>query len=196
MAGAASNDVLMCIQHSKDGFLSAESASELDGADTMTSKDFKPGKFFEVETFSLGLKLADDDKSDGSTRSYETWRSTEKAAAAAASGQKQLFYAEPDELTVTRSIDTASPLLVRYCLNLDRLTKAVLVKRGRNSAGKLVGFLEMEFTELSIQSVDWTNGDVVQEVCRLKYEKLTVDYNRRKPDGTKLSAWNCTWAPA
>ena len=192
MANEASTDVLMCLQHSKTGFVPAESASRLDPADTMTSTDFTAGKFFEVQSFTLGMRLADNDKAGASTRTYERWRS---AGTAAPADGKQLFYAEPNELTVTRIIDTASPLLVQYCLNLERLTKAVLVKRGRNSTGSLVGFLKLEFTELAIRAVDWDDGEVVKEVCKFRYEKLSVAYNRRKPDGSKLSTWNCTWEP-
>lgn len=194
MVDAASNDVVMYLEHSS-GKLDAESSTELNALDTMTNGTFVAGKFFEVESFTVGLKLADDDKAGNSARTYETWRSTQKAAAATAASGKQLFFAKPDELSITRVIDKASPTLLQHCLKLEKLTSGVLVKRGRNSAGALVGFFKLTFSGLTVRSMDWSDDEIVREVCRFRFEKLVVDYNRRKADGSKLTPWNCVWAP-
>ncbi len=191
----ARNDVLMCL-FGDGGALDAESTSALVAADTLTQADFKAGKFFELESFNFGLRLKDDDKIGAGAatgRSYEAWRAAKTEAAKSA---KQLFFALPDELTVVRDMDKASPMLLKTCLDGKVLKRAVLVKRGRNAAGDLTGFLKMEFSDVRVRSVDWSDGDTVRETCKFKFGKLSVVYVTRKPDGSTQAKAEGTWSSA
>ena len=189
----ARNDVIMCLFKDSSA-LDAESTSQIVATDKMTQGIFQAGKFFEIESFSLALKLRDDDKAGMgavSGRTYEAWRA---AKTDTQTKGKQLFYVLPEELTVVRDLDKASPALLQCCLTGDLLKRAVLVKRGRNSVGDLTGFMKMEFNDLRVRSVDWSDGDTVRETCKFKFAKFTVTYVVRKADGSTLSSVNATWA--
>ena len=84
--------------------------------------------------------------------------------------------------------------LLKCCLDGTVLKRAVLVKRGRNAAGDLVGFLRMEFSDLLVRSVDWSDGDTIRETCKFKFGKLTVIYVTRKPDGSTQAKVEGTWS--
>ncbi len=189
----ARNDVIMCL-FDASGALPAESTSVLNPDDTLTKSVFQTGKFFEVESFTVPLKLRDDDKAGGGAggggRDYEAWR----AAKVNTVGGKQLFFVLPDELTVVRDMDIASPSLLKNCLTGVVLTKGVLVKRGRNAAGDLLGFMKMEFENLRIRAVDWSEDEPIRETCKFKYNKLTITYIKRKADGSTLASVNATWS--
>ena len=189
----ARNDVIMCLFKDTTA-LDAESTSEIVATDKMTQGIFQPGKFFEVDSFSLALKLKDDDKAGlgaGSGRSYEAWRAAKTDTPAKG---EQLFYVLPEELTVVRDMDKASPALLRCCLTGDLLKRAVLVKRGRNSVGALTGFMKMEFNDLRVRSVDWNDGDTIRETCKFKFARIVVTYVVRKADGSTMSSVNATWS--
>ena len=107
------------------------------------------------------------------------------------------FKAEPEDFSLTRMIDASSPILLQQCLSVQRFQKAVVVKRSRvASTGALAGFLRMEFFQVYLKSIDWTDGDAVRETCKFKYAGLNVTYVKRKPDGSTLSSWPCDWEPS
>ncbi len=193
----ARNDLLMCLFAGHTA-LPAESTSVITTGDTLLS-DFAQGSFFEVESFTIGFKLDDKDKTGAASptgRSYEAWRAvTSAGSGAGAIVGGQLFYAKPEELQIVRDLDTASPTLMQYCLSGDTLTKAVMVKRGRDAAGNLTGFAKWEFGALRVRSVDWSDGDTVRETCKFKFGSLAYTYNIRAQDGTFVSSVDASWSP-
>jgi type VI protein secretion system component Hcp len=89
--------------------------------------------------------------------------------------------------------DSASPILLQMCLEMQRLDKAVLVKRGRVGSGALSAYLRMEFTKLLIRSVDWGGGTSNRETFRLHFAAVNVTYLKRQSDGTTASSWPAKW---
>ena len=218
MADGSDSDVLMYLVAKGSDPIPAESQSSLIPGDKLTA-DFQKGKFFEAEGFTFGVKLKDDEgtrkKKDQAksgplfddrrdprkrgdenhadvedTRSFARWRSLSNDAVK----PTPPFMAEPEDFSLTRVIDTSSPILLQQCLDVQRFVKAVVVKRSRlASSGALAGFLRMEFFQVYLKSIDWTDGEAVRETCKFKYAAVNVTYVKRKADGTTISSWPCEW---
>ena len=216
MADTANTDVLVYVVSEKAGTVPAESMSALVDGDKLTS-DFLAGKFFEAENFTFGIKLEDnegkdekkkpkkktkldargrpvdepdDDEDDAKSRPYERWRSITDDVAQPDAG----FRAEPEDFSLLRSIDASSPILLQHCLDVQKFSKVVVVKRSRAAySGALAGFLRFEFEKVYIKSIDWTDGDAVKENCKFKFASVKVTYVKRKPDGSAASSWPCKW---
>ena len=195
MSGGEDGDVLMYFVLEKGGEpIAAESTSALADADKMT-QDFKPGKYFEVDSFSFGVDLADDEGGSldegGDSRSYARWRALKDDTPK----PEPAFQPEPQEMSFERRIDSASPALLLHCLNSRSFDKAILVKRarGRSKEGKMEGILRMEFSEVRLNAVEWRDGDIVMEVCKFRFAAVKVGYRKRKPDGSTEAMWACVW---
>ncbi len=219
MADGSDSDVLMYLIAKGSDPIQAESQSSLIPGDKLTA-DFQKGKFFEAEGFTFGIKLKDDEgarkkktdetrssghfddrrdprkRGDDNRESAEDARSFARWRALSDDAVKPTppFMAEPEDFSLTRVIDTSSPILLQQCLDVQRFVKAVVVKRSRlASSGALAGFLRMEFYQVYLKSIDWTDGDAVRETCKFKYAALNVSYVKRKADGTTMSSWPCEW---
>lgn len=193
MADASSGDILMYfVQKAGATALAAESIANLVTGDKLTA-DFKAGHFFEVENFNFSIALADDEGGGppgGDQRSYSRWRALKETTAK----PTPPFQAEPQDVSITRRIDSSSPVLLQHCLETHRFDKAVLVKRSRTGTqGHLSGFLRMEFEKVWVKAIEWEDGDTVKETCKFKYAALKVTYVKRKPDGNPASTWPCSW---
>ena len=83
---------------------------------------------------------------------------------------------------------------MQHCLDVQKFSKAVVVKRTRSSrSGALTGFLRFEFEKVYVKSIEWADGDAVKESCKFKFASVKVTYIKRKPDGTVASSWPCEW---
>lgn len=104
-------------------------------------------------------------------------------------GKAPLYGAHLQEISVTRVLDKASPKLLEYCLKLESFTKAVIVKRkvvGRAHGGtrEHQGFLRLEFEEPLITSVEWDDGEVIEEKLKFVCRGIKVTYRPQNDDGS------------
>jgi type VI protein secretion system component Hcp len=195
MADEKQNDVLMYLI-AKEGSqpIEAESTSALSGQDARLMQGFVAGRYFSAETFSFSTVLADDEGfgavESADTRSYSRWRGLKI-------GQPRPdppFRAEPEDVSITRMIDSSSPILLKYCLDTQPFSSAVLVKRSRiGTANMLSPILRLEFTTVWIKAVEWEDGDAIKETCKFKFNAVKATYVKRKPDGRVDSLWPCSW---
>lgn len=200
MSDAKQSDVLAYFQRKDDAKpLPADALSSLvdeqGGQKDALIFDFQPGYFFVADTFTFGATLADDegenilDANEG--RSYGRWRSLKGSAPK----PHPPFRTEPDDLSITRMIDSCSPLLLSHCLDTKPFSKAVIVKRSRDSRnGILATILRLEFTTVWIKAVEWEDGDAVVETIKFKFNEVAVTYVQRKPDGSAGPKWPCSWS--
>ncbi len=202
MSETKQSDVLAYFQRSGDANgIPAEAQSALrdendkdDKIDPLL-KDFKPGFFFTADTFTFGATLADDEGENlinpEEGRSYGRWR----ALKIHEPKPTPPFRTEPDDVSITRMIDSSSPLLLNHCLDTKSFSKAVIVKRSRNGAdGKLLPILRLEFTTVWIKVVEWEDGDAIVETVKFKFNAVEAIYVKRKSDGTVGSQWPAKWA--
>ncbi|PAY17637.1 type VI secretion system tube protein Hcp [Rhodopirellula sp. SM50] len=98
------------------------------------------------------------------------------------------------DISVTKWIDTASPILMLYCANGDHFDNATLVVR---KAGKLpLEYLTIKMKNVLVTSVS-TGGsggeDRLTENVTLNFRDVKVEYKAQKPDGTADTAKEFGW---
>jgi type VI secretion system protein ImpC len=189
------SDVLMYFIRKGSDPIEAESSSAIDNKSDAMTRDFKPGKFFEVTDFTLGIKLKDSEThgaqadDTGEEGSYARWR----AMGSSDAKPNPVYKADIDDFSISRMIDVSSPILLKYCLARDRFDKAVLVKRARTPSGIVLGFLRLEFTQVLIKSISWADGEAVRETCKFRYASVDVKYIRRQMVDSSATTLNCKW---
>ena len=191
----------------------AECALEIFPSDTLM-QDFKEApysdysSFFEVTSFELGIDVHEDDEShsafsqqarlgkqnsQSSTQPmkakgvpFARWRSATRDEA------ERIARSYPVEFKVSsfeRLIDAASPIFVERCLRSQKFDSAVLVKRiSQGPAGgtprPTVGYLRIDFTDVLITGIEWTDGDLVKEKCEFICNRMDFRYRVQKTEGT------------
>jgi type VI protein secretion system component Hcp len=212
MASNNNLDILMKIVDVKSGAIAGEGMSTLDQEDPYT-EDFKPGLFFEIEDFDVGIGLEDTDSSSrksaqtpgpgGALSANQTAQDAKKTGKFAKWVQgldiggggggtgSQLFPIQLEEVSITRQIDQASPLLFQRCFLTQDFASATLVMR---KAGDLMygpkgniasmPFLRIDFKPILITSITWDVGDVVKEKLKFVCREIKVQYRPQKNDGS------------
>ena len=194
-------DLMMQFLAVGKGAITAGASGAMTKGDSL-SQDFKPDKYFEVEAFDFDLELKDDEgdrykpvpttptEAPGGSKSFARWRAVKP-------GQDEVkvpYRCKPSAFSITRLIDDASPTLFKHCAMREKLAGGVLIKRGlANSGLGALTFLRMEFVDVMITSIEWSDGEVVKEKCRFTFRDLAIKYVRRKPDGAPDTTWPCEW---
>ncbi len=213
-----STDVLMTFLNGGNG-VPAECQAKWDKGDSMKT-DFTTGTFFQIDDFSLGAGLESEDSDDeedsrGESSSGGNNLSSRNARKSSGSqkskksrGNKFSKYIlegslrypiDMEEISISRQLDKASPIFLESCLKLHAFTKAVIVKRkvvGGVMAKSNVshqGFLRLEFNAPLITSVDWEDGDTVQEKLKFICRGVSVAYRPQKPDGSLGDPVSMSW---
>lgn len=88
------------------------------------------------------------------------------------------------DLSVTKWVDKASPVLMLYCANGDHFTKAVLIVR--KAGKKPLEYLKIEMKKVLVTSVS-TGGsggeDKLTENVSLNFAEMAVNYIEQTPEG-------------
>jgi type VI protein secretion system component Hcp len=146
------------------------SQAELD-ADTLLS-GFKLGQFFEVSDVDLGFSTSD---------------STTKGGAA----NKAI---DGDPVSVTRTIDAASPTIMQYCVDAVTLDSAAIVKRRAAGVGATgLGYLRLDFTGVLITRVAWSDSHVVKETITMIYREVKITYRQQESSGRLGAKHHAEW---
>lgn len=98
------------------------------------------------------------------------------------------------DISVTKWVDKASPVLMLYCANGDHFEKANLVVR---KAGKTpLEYIKLEMTKVMITSVS-TGGsggeDKLTENVTLNFSDVKVEYSKQKDDGSGEAPVTFAW---
>ena len=98
------------------------------------------------------------------------------------------------DISVTKWIDVASPILMVYCSNGDHFEKAKLTVR--KAGKKPLEYLIIHMEKVLITSVS-TGGsggeDKLTENVTLNFAKVKVEYKEQKPDGSAGTTKEYTW---
>lgn len=88
-----------------------------------------------------------------------------------------------NDLTITHTLDAASPILALHCATGQHIKSGTLVNR---KAGKdQQEYLIIKLSDILISNVsDSAGGDIPHESVSLNYAKIEVEYKAQKPDGT------------
>jgi type VI secretion system secreted protein Hcp len=98
------------------------------------------------------------------------------------------------DISVTKWVDKASPVLMLYCANGDHFAKANLVVR---KAGKTpLEYIKIEMTKVMVTAVS-TGGsggeDKLTENVVLNFSDVKVEYSKQKDDGTGEAPVTFAW---
>ncbi|MBE0618100.1 MAG: type VI secretion system tube protein Hcp, partial [Proteobacteria bacterium] len=98
------------------------------------------------------------------------------------------------DLTFTKWVDKASPVLMKMCCNGEQFPEALLTIR---KAGKTpLEYLKIKMEKVMITSVS-TGGsggeEVLTENVTLNFAKFSYDYTPQKPDGSGDAAVTMSW---
>ena len=210
MSGSKNIDILMKFQISGNSYLEAESTDSL-GLDAFYSggqadpllQGFQKGKVFEVFDFSFGAGNKSNSESD------EVQELKNDRRAAKDKGDKEAIQrfdrkiqkrqnseiktwqfgelnndVEMQPVTFSRSVDKGSSTLLKRCFDSVYFDSVTLVKRrsvGRNLSG--YAYLRMDFGEVMIGNIAWTDDDEVKETITLHFRKILIQYCPILPSG-------------
>lgn len=201
----------LVMKFTKGQALNGEGVSLLDSSDSFVS-DFTHGKFFEIESFTLGLAVEDQDSGSnalntaslqrssgaggngaGAKPSFAAWRDAKNKTLQQVSQISYPVRLEP--FTFTKGMDKASPVLFQSCCNSVSFDSATLVKRkvaGENN--QLLGFLRFDFSDVLIVGIDWSDDAEIKETCKFICRGVKVQYKRQNSDGSLGAASPATWS--
>ncbi len=98
------------------------------------------------------------------------------------------------DISVTKWVDSASPVLMLYCANGDHFEKGTLTvrKAGKKPLEYLV--INMESVMVTSVSTGGSGGeDRLTENVTLNFAKSKVEYKEQKPDGSGAPAVEFVW---
>ena len=173
--------------------IDAECQTTVDSKDDLLH-DFKTGKFFEIDEFSFGAGLEDDDSSGEKRNPAGVSHSHRTRFSNWLRGETKSYPVDLEPFTFSRQMDQASPLLFEMCCDSKSFASATLIKRkaaGSDVSGR--AFLRIDFKDVLVIGVDWDSGDVVKEKCKFICRGVKVQYKPQTADGTLGAAVPGNW---
>ena len=101
-----------------------------------------------------------------------------------------------NDITLTKSVDSMSPILFKYASTGSHFKSARLVVRQVGSRDGL-GHLQYEFNTVFVTSVNWagnTGDDSVGESIVLKAGAMLIRYEKQNPNGTFAKPSVASWS--
>jgi len=98
------------------------------------------------------------------------------------------------DLSVTKWLDSASPILMLYCANGDHFPKAKLTVRKAGKTPLEYLIIDMKNVLITAVSTGGSGGeDKLTENVVLNFAQVKVSYVQQKPDGSGEAAKEFTW---
>jgi type VI protein secretion system component Hcp len=173
--------------------------------------------FFEVTKFEFGVDVKPEDTSKSGPQTqkllsavpgknhaqghaqgqggkakdaWQSWRS-----ATSDSDLDNLKYPfEVDKFQFERLIDSASMTLFEACCGSQTFKNVIFVKRvsmGGDKPGR--AFLRIDFDKVMVTSLNWDDGDMLNETCEFICRGFRIQYRRQQADGTLLEPISVEW---
>jgi type VI protein secretion system component Hcp len=176
--------------------------------------------FFDVTQFDFNLELSEADSNESSAdggMEFSDWYQQEDPVKKFASQSSPIKYdIKKISGSISKVVDSASPLFFQNCCLKQPFKQAILVKRafvggtmggrgfgfsasigvggaslsigGGSSSGdsKAMAYLRIEMKEVLITQVGWDDGDVVSEKLSFSCKAMVINYKRQKDNGTLL----------
>jgi type VI protein secretion system component Hcp len=180
-----------------------------DGDDLMTGfkgvKGSSSSNFFEVHDFEFGMSLKQQEDSNPANRNTSATQKPDQGAFALWRSANDSQYKDAvknyplefDKFSLKRTIDCVSPIFFQNCLSSTSFSSATLVKRispGGDQAP--LAFLRIDFTDVLLTGVDWTDGDLVTESIDFICKQMVVQLKSQGAEGTLTAPSSITWNPA
>jgi type VI protein secretion system component Hcp len=132
---------------------------------------------------------------------FSRWRS----ATGGTWTEKNAYPAYINEFNFTRLIDKATPMIFDLCCKKESLESVTFIKRkaavarsnlhlrSNESATEELAFMRIDLLNVLIMGVNWSDGDIVQESCRVKCQEMHVTYWQQLANSTLKPIGTATW---
>jgi len=155
--------------------------------DSKLEKSVSKGFNASSQEFALWRMPPDDDRSNGRNA-------------------LQNFSAKAGEFSLKRRVDSASPKLFEMCCGQLPLAYVSIIKRtmaparGGGGAGsgamEAISFLRLDFSDVMVIGVDWSDGDILEETCKFQARSLALRYMAQDANGKLSAVEGYIWQPA
>jgi type VI protein secretion system component Hcp len=135
-----------------------------------TSADHtKFANFFEIDDIDISIEL----KPDNAFAADKKWN------------------LDLGDVTIDRTVDRASPLLMHAALTATPFKSATIVKR-RAGGGERSGraYLRIDYTDVLITKISWSDSELVKEKLTFIYRGLKVQYRLQDQNGKLIGNIN------
>lgn len=195
---ADGTDILMRIKSDR-GYLKGECTAQFATNDPFT-EDFQADTLIEIMDFDFGINLVDKESSGVSSSAGGKNPAPGGATSSSKEGKFSRFISmdgDPtalypvtfDEVSVSRQMDSSSPVLLQNCFQCKTVPQITVVKRkasGLGTAGGLVPYLRVDFESVLVTDVSWEIGEtVMREKMKFVCRKFTVKYRTQNADGSR-----------
>jgi len=135
---------------------------------------------------------------DPNGQEFALWRNLskpdEKKEQAALAG----FSVKAGEFSISRRIDCASPKLFEMCCNQLRLNCVSILKRTMVPTGKpgemeSIAYLRLDFCDVLVVGVDWSDGDILEEKSKFQASTLAIRLMSQDSSGTLRACKPFSW---
>ncbi len=114
-------------------------------------------------------------------QNFARWRSATDEAWKYQQNDKQTYSARIEEFSFTRRIDKATATLFDYCCRQKTFAFASMIKRKSAPAMLEDGttgqsYLRLDFADVQIASLSWSDDDVVEESCSFRAMKMRAQF--------------------
>ena len=215
MAAADKSEMFMMFVDAKGRTIDAESRADLKagerGSNALT-ENFAEGKFFEIDSFTFEIEVPNPDEAHKSPEEQaraagewaahqfqgQTQGATGAAQRGARKGGKKPKSNKGDQVlqpvTFKRKVDISSTTMLRTMLHCHGYKSAHMIKR-RAAGGKVAGavFLRIDFEEVLVTSIKWSDDDQVGETYSFICCKAGVRYRPQLPNGTLGAPASFEW---
>jgi type VI protein secretion system component Hcp len=171
MANDDSTDMLMMFVGANDVMLETDCQTRINLVSTLmkgftSAENGRRANFFEIDDVDISVDLKPEN-------AYE---------------EPKKWGLDLGDVTIERVIDRASPLLMKAALTPTPFKSATIVKR-RSTGGSQTGdaYLRIDYTDVLLTKISWSDGDAVKEKITFIYRKVEVQYRPQDASG-KLRA--------
>lgn len=188
--------------------IAAESTTQLssrEGSGNPLLIGFRKGGMFEVDRFTFRAGTQDDDSAGNNAAPGKSGKGGKPQANPNANSQlgykawragKDIKYpVDLQPVSFTRSVDSASQVLIQNCIDCVSYDHATLIKRkaaGGTAAGEV--FLRLDFIGVLVTGVEWSDDSLVSETCHFICRSVVISYRPQLPDGTLGAVTSGFWS--
>jgi len=103
-----------------------------------------------------------------------------------------------NEFSFTRLIDMASPVLFDFCCRKESFPFVTFIKRkaaiaGSSTEPESLAYLRIDLANVLLTSIRWSDGDIVEETCQMKCQKMRIIYWQQDFDSTLVPIGAVDW---
>ncbi|MEJ0046399.1 MAG: type VI secretion system tube protein Hcp [Rhodospirillales bacterium] len=103
-----------------------------------------------------------------------------------------------NEFSFTRLLDMASPVLFECCARKESFPFVTFIKRKSALARgqtehESLAYLRIDLASVLITSIRWSDGDIIEESCQMKCQKMWITYWQQNVDSTLMPLAPVKW---